>query len=164
MLEEFAKLLLLWPSYHFEGVNIFYYLLSEPEFSTSLPAHHHTTPRGRTRKKSPIHTDQPQTKPFRGTLKIHLSSSVPPSNTQHQIRHICKCDTEECISTRTGGERKSPFPFWRFHGHQSFPLVLKYCHAYNWKHTSFLNDIVKFWVNTRLLFGVFLMRWQCHLL
>lgn len=117
MLEKFAELPHFWPNYHFdyifEGVNIFYYLLYKPEFSTSPPPHHHTTPRRKI--KSPIHTDQPQTKSFRGTLKIHLLSSVPPSNTQYQIQHICKSDTEECISIRTGGEIKISFPISRIH-------------------------------------------------
>lgn len=121
MQEKFAKWLHFWPNYHFdyifEGVNIFYYLLYKPEFSTFPPPHHHTTSRKRGvgNKNSPIHTDQPQTKSFRGTLKIHLLSSVPPSNTQHQIQHICKADTEECINIRTGGKIKSSFLFKKNH-------------------------------------------------
>lgn len=112
------------------------------------PPLHHTTPREKKKKSSPIHTVQPQRKSFRGTLKIHLLSSVPPSNTQYQIQHICKSDTKECISIRTGGEIKSPFPFQRFHRQKRFPLILKYCHTYNRIHTLFLNCILKFWVNT----------------
>lgn len=49
MLEKLAKRPHFWPNYHFdyifEGVNIFYYPVYKPEFSTSPPPHHHTTPR-----------------------------------------------------------------------------------------------------------------------
>lgn len=96
---------------------------------------------------------QPQTKSFRGTGKIHLLSSVPPSNTQYWIQNICRSDTGEHMNIRIGKEIKSPFPFQSFHRHKSFPLILKYCHAHNRTQTLFLNCRLQFWANTA--FGVF---------